>query len=278
VYDLLGGKVRDTVPLYANGWFAAHAGHLACRTPEEYAAAARRVVAAGHLAIKCDPFHEMLPYHTGYLSGQISAAGEQFGVDVVAAVREAVGSGVEVLIDAHGHDNVPTAVRIARRLEPYRIGWLEEPTPPESLAALRAVRRQVPVPICVGERLHTRFDFLPVLAEGLADFVMPDVLWTGGISELHRIATLAETFHVPVTPHNAMGPLQVVAGAHVMLAIPNAYRLEHHVATIPWYDRCLDRPLDIRGDRLHLEPRPGLGVDLDPGYLRAHPARPWTRT
>jgi galactonate dehydratase len=265
------------VPLYANGWFAAPAdGGPACRTPEEYAAAARRVTGAGHVAIKCDPFHEMRPYHTGYLHGQISAAGEQFGIDVVAAVREAVGPGVEVLIDAHGHYDVPTAVRIARRLEPYRVGWLEEPVPPESLAALRAVRRQVPVPICVGERLHTRFDFLPVLAEGLADYLMPDVLWTGGISELHRIAALAETFHVPVTPHNAMGPLQVVAGAHVMLAVPNAYRLEHHVATIPWYDRCLDRPLDLRGDALHVPPRPGLGVDLDLDFLRAHPARPWT--
>jgi galactonate dehydratase len=275
VYDLLGGKVRDTVPLYANGWFAAGDGHRACATPEEYAAAARRVIQAGHAAIKCDPFHEMLPHHTGYLSGQISAAGEAFGADCAAAIREAVGPGVEILIDAHGHYNVPTAVRLARRLEPYRIGWLEEPTPPESLDALRAVRERVAVPLCVGERLYTRWDFLPVLQGRLADYVMPDVLWTGGISELLRIATLAEAYHVPVTPHNAMGPLQVVAGAHAMLAVPNFYRLEHHVGNVPWYDRCLDRPLDIRGGELHLAARPGLGVDLDPAFLRAHAAPGW---
>ena len=164
VYDLLGGKVRDSVPLYANGWFAALDGQPACATPEDYAAAARRVVDRGHVAVKLDPFHEMVPYHTGYLAGQISAAGEEFGVACVAAIREAVGPAVEILIDAHGHYNVPTAVRLARRLEPYRIGWLEEPTPPESLEALRAVREQVSVPICVGERLYTRWDFLPVLA------------------------------------------------------------------------------------------------------------------
>jgi len=273
IYDLLGGKVRDGVPLYANGWFAALDGHPACETPEDYAAAARRIVARGHTAIKLDPFHEMIPYHTAYLGGQISAAGEAFGVACVAETREAVGPGIEILIDAHGHYNVPTAVRIARRLEPYRIGWFEEPTPPESLDALRAVREQVSVPICVGERLYTRWDFQPVLAERLADYLMPDVVWTGGISEVMRIAALAETYQVPVTPHNAMGPLQVVAGSHAMLAVPNFYRLEHNVANVPWYDRCLDRPLDLRGDRLHLSSQPGLGVDLDPEFLRAHRAR-----
>jgi galactonate dehydratase len=272
VWDLLGGRVRDSVPLYANGWFAAMDGHPACQTPEDYAGAARRVVARGHTALKLDPFHEMVPHHTGYLGGQISPAGEEFGVACVAAVRAAVGAEIEVLVDAHGHYNVPTAVRLARRLEPYRIGWMEEPTPPESLEALRAVREQVSVPICVGERLYTRWDFAPVLAGRLADYLMPDVVWTGGISEIMRIASLAETHHVPITPHNAMGPLQVVAGAHAMLAVPNFYRLEHNVSNVSWYNRCLDRPLDLRGDRLHVPPRPGLGVDLDPEFLRAHRA------
>src|SRR5262245_29976907 len=165
VYDLLGGRVRDSVPLYANGWFAALDGHPASATPEGYAAAARRVVARGHVAIKLDPFHEMVSHHTGYLSGQITSAGEEFGVACVAAIREAVGPAVEILIDAHGQYNVPTAVRLARRLEPYRIGWFEEPVPPESPQALRAVREQVGVPICVGERLYTRRDFLPIFQQ-----------------------------------------------------------------------------------------------------------------
>ena len=270
VYDLLGGKMRETIPLYSNGWFFALDGFPAARTPDEYAAAAKRTVAAGHTALKLDPFVEMLPYHTGYLHGQISAAGEDFGVNVVAAIREAVGPGVEILIDAHGHYNVPTAVRICRRLEPYKIGWFEEPTPPESIQALRAVREQVDVPICVGERYYTRHDFLPLLEERLTDYIMPDVVWTGGISEVVRIATMAEAFHVPISPHNAMGPLQVLGGAHAMLTIPNFYRLEYNVANIPIYQKFLDRPIEFGRGELRLSDRPGLGVDLDVERLRAH--------
>jgi galactonate dehydratase len=269
VYDLLGGKVRPTVPLYANGWFTG------CQTAEQYAEAARRTVADGHTALKLDPFLEMQPFHTGYLSGQISPAGEQLGVDIVAAVREVVGPAVEILIDAHGHYNVPTAVRLARRLEPYRIGWFEEPVPPESPQALKAVRDQVGVPICVGERLYTRWDFLPVFEGRLADYVMPDVVWTGGISELVRIATMAEAYHVPISPHNAMGPLQIAAGAHVALTVPNFYRLEHAISFIPHYQACLAQRLLFRGERVELYDRPGLGHDLDVEVLRAHAAPGW---
>lgn len=275
VYDLLGGKLRDVVPLYANGWFHAYAGHDECHTPAEYAAAAKRVIGAGHVALKTDPFLEMRPYHTGYLTGQISPAGEEEGVAIVAAMREAVGPQVAILIDAHGHYNVPTAVRLARRLEPYGIGWFEEPVPPESPQALRAVREQLTVPICVGERLYTRWDFVPVFEQGLADYVMPDVVWCGGISELLRIATMAEAYHIPISPHNAMGPLQIIAGAHVMLAVPNAYKLEHSVAAIAGYQACLDEPLEFRDDYLRLSGKPGLGYTLNRDFLRAHTVTGW---
>ncbi len=209
----------------------------------------------------------MYQYHTAYMSGQISPEGEDFGVNVIAAIREAVGPNVGVLLDAHGHYNVPTCVRICRRLEPYNLGWFEEPTPPESIQALRSIREQVNVPICVGERLYTRHDFLPLLEQHLTDYIMPDVVWTGGISELLRIATLAEAYHVPISPHNAMGPLLVLAGAHTMMTVPNLYRLEHNVANYGNYNVFLDHKLDFRGDQLFLSDRPGLGVDLDVDLL-----------
>jgi galactonate dehydratase len=262
IYALLGGKIRDDVRLYANGWFDG------CSTPEDYAAAAKRTVALGHTALKCDPFLEMLPFHTGYVDGQISPAGEDLGVDIVAAIRDAVGPAVEILIDAHGHYNVPTAVRIARRLESSAIAWFEEPVPPDSMPALRSVREQVSVPICVGERLYTRFDVAPILEAGLTDFLMADVVWTGGISELLRISTLAEIYHVPISPHNAMGPLQVIAGAHAMLTVPNFYRLEHSLASLDAYRACLNEPLDLAGERLRLTDRPGLGFTLNLEYLK----------
>ena len=137
-------------------------------------------------------------------------------------------------------------MRICRRLEPYRIGWFEEPTPPESIQALRAVREQVNVPICVGERLYTRHDFLPLLEQHLADYIMPDVVWTGGISELLRIATLAEAYHVRSARTTRWGRCKSLAGAHTMMTVPNLYRLEHNIANYGNYNRFIDHPLDFR--------------------------------
>ena len=268
VYDLLGGAFRDRVPTYANAWFAG------CQTSEQFAAAAEKTVESGHDALKLDPFLEMSPFHTAFVDGRISAAGEEQGCDIVAALRSEVGPEVEILIDAHGHYNVPAAVRLANRLyEESQIGWFEEPVPPESLSALQSVREQVQAPICVGERLFTRFDFLPVLENRLADYLMPDVVWTGGISELKKIATMAETHYVPISPHNAQGPGQILAGAHVSMTVPNFYRLEHAVSCKASYDRFLQDSLQWEGNGLRLWDRPGLGVDLDIEQIEAarHP-------
>ena len=271
VYELFGGKMRDDIRLYANGWFGG------CSTPEQYAAAAKKTVDDGHDALKMDPFLEMNPRHTFYLDGQISADGENLGCDITAAVREAVGPKVEVLIDAHGHYNVPTAVRLADRLfEESKIGWFEEPLPPESFKGLKSVREQTKAPICVGERLFTRWDFLPVLEDGLTDYIMPDVTWTGGISELKKIATMAEAYFIPISPHNAQGPGQILAGAHTMMTVPNFYRLEHAISFKPGYDSFLQEPLQWSGNKLTLWDRPGLGVDLDMERVKAslHPDSP----
>ena len=270
IYDLLGGAFRDDVRLYANGWFPG------CSTPEQYAEAARKTVAAGHQALKLDPFLEMVPFHTGYIDGQISQEGEQLGYDIIAAVREAVGPRTEILIDAHGHYNVPTAIRLANNLyEQSNIGWFEEPVPPESFDALETVRQHTAPRICVGERLFTRWDFLPVFQRKLADYIMPDVVWTGGISELKRIATMAETYNIPVSPHNAMGPLQIVAGTHICMTLPNFYRLEHSVATIPSYNQMLVEPIPFWDQFTKVSGKPGLGVDLDEDALEEYRHPDW---
>ena len=268
IYSLLGGALRSKIPVYANGWFSN------CETAEQYAEAAKAAVNFGHDALKLDPFLEMNPFHTAFIDGRISAAGEQQGCDIVAAVREAVGPQVEVLVDAHGHYNVPTAVRLANRLyDESRIDWFEEPLPPESFSALSNVRRQTRVPLCVGERLFTRFDFVPVFEQRLADFIMPDVVWTGGISELKKIATMAEAHYIPISPHNAQGPGQILAGAHVSMTVPNFYRLEHAVSCKASYDSFLQSPLNWNANCLELGDGPGLGVDLNLEQVKAalHP-------
>ena len=269
IYDLLGGKFRDSVPVYANAWWP-----VGCTAPEDFAAAAAATVEAGHKALKFDPFLELGSVSFSYVSGQIAAEDEARAVERVAAVRDAVGPHVQILIDAHGQFDVPTAIRIANRLVELDITWFEEPLPPENNQALRQVREHTRVPICVGERLFSRFDFVPIFEQRLADYVMPDVAWTGGITELKKIASMAEAYYIPISPHDREGGIQIVAGAHVALNTPNFYRLEHAVSFIPAYNGPLTEPLNFHGDLLTLSDKPGLGVEIDPAYLRArrHPA------
>ena len=265
VYELLGGRVRDRIGLYTHPPLS--------DTVEQAVADAEEIVASGHRAFKIDPFYQEMGYTmTGYLDGEISLADEDKGVERVAAIRAAIGPQIELLIDAHAMYNVPTAIRLANRLARYDIHWFEEPVPPESYGALEQVRGQVSVRISVGERLHTRFEFVPILEKHLADFVMPDVTWTGGISELKKIATMAEAYYIPVSPHDASGPINVVAGAHVMMTVPNFYKLETSRYRLDEYDPFIDNPLDIREGDLYLSDRPGLGIELDAEYLQANSA------
>ena len=140
----------------------------------------------------------------------------------------------------------------------------------ESYHALRQVREKVNTRITVGERLHTRWDFLPVLEGQLADYIMPDVTWAGGITELKKISTMAEAYYIPVSPHDASGPINVVAGAHVMMTVPNFYRVETHRHDLSHYNRFIEEPLDNRGGSLRLPRKPGLGIAMNLDYLRAH--------
>jgi galactonate dehydratase len=263
IYALLGGAVRDRIALYTHPPEPTE--------PEQAAADAKEIVAAGYKAFKMDPMSHSLPRGgVGYLDGELSPEGEEEAVEITAAVREAVGPRIEILIDAHGNYNVPTAIRLANRLAPYNIHWFEEPVPVESYSALKQVKHDIPVRISVGERLHTRFEFLPIFHDNLADFIMPDVTWTGGISELKKISTMAEAYYIPVSPHDASGPINVVAGAHVMMTVPNFYKLETMRYDLSAYNAFIAHPLDIRGGDLYLSERPGLGIELDAEYLKAN--------
>lgn len=256
IYNLLGGPVRDRIALYCHPY-----GN---QSPETIVPAAKEIKAAGFKAFKMDP---MLPHlHVGnasYLDGELDAEVEAKALDTLAAAREAVGPHFEILIDAHGLYNVPAAVRLANKMAEYNIHWFEEPVPPESWKALKQVKEQVATAICVGERLHTRWEFVPIFEGGLADFVMPDVTWTGGISELKKIATMAEAYYIPISPHDASGPVNVLAGAQVMMTVPNFYKLECHRYDFSGYNILVDQPLDVREGCLHLTDRPGLGIELN---------------
>ena len=162
---------------------------------------------------------------------------------------------------------MPTAIDLCRGLEESDIFWFEEPVPVESNHALRQVRERVSTKISVGERLFTRWEFVDIFEQELADFIMPDVTWTGSISELKKIATLAESYYVPISPHDASGPINVMAGAQGMMTVPNFYKLETNRYDLSYYDQFIDVPLDIRAGDLYLPDKPGLGVELVPESL-----------
>jgi len=271
--NLLGGKVRDEVALYTHpsqrGW---NDENWKERIEEEV----EKIVSSGHDAMKFDPFPHLGSdgsANAGYLDGKMSKKGEQIARRITAHVREVAGPEMEVLIDAHGRFNVPTAIRMCDALEEAGdVDWFEEPVPGESYHALSQVRDKVNVPISIGERIHTRWEFVPVFENELADYIMPDVTWTGGISELKKISTMAEAYYIPVSPHDASGPINVLAGAHVMMTVPNFYRVETSNADLSTYNQFIETPLDNSGGSLHMPDAPGLGIVMNMEYLEANKA------
>ncbi len=273
VFELLGGPVREEIALYT------HPNQAKFTSKEAVISEIRDIVDSGHTGLKFDPFPQQgritdgyaREQRDGYLDGGMSRKDEREAAELTALIRETAGPDVDILIDAHGRFDVPTAIRLCRSLEEAgQIDWFEEPCPPESLNALKQVREKVSAPISWGERGHTKWDFVPVLENRLADYIMPDVTWTGGITELKKISALCEAYYIPVSPHDAAGPINVVAGAQVMMTVPNFYKLETSEWNLGKYDHLIDRPLDVKNGHLRLSPKPGLGVEMNRDYLKDH--------
>lgn len=269
-YELLGGAYRDQIQLYANYWFTG-GGH----TPDDYARQAKATVAQGFTALKLDPFA-----HVNYRYGEdlnadngLSEKQKRLALDVVAAVAAAVGPEVAIAIETHAFLNAPTAVEMAQRLARLNFNcmWYEEPALPEFPAAIADIRRRIPLPVCVGERIHTRFMLRSVLESQAADIVMPDITRCGGISEMRKMAHLAEAHNVPIAPHNPNGPLSTIASAHTMATVPNFFRQEFMVNDVSWRDTCLSHPLPVKNGFFTLPDRPGLGFDVNEAELQKHP-------
>ena len=177
IYEILWvGPIRGEIEIHT---------HVSPADPDATASKARGIVAHGSQPLKTDPFMpEMRQHYRRYMQGTTSPAGSALAVDTTAAIRGTVGPNIDVLIDCHRNFDVPRAISKAKLLEPFNIGWFEEPVQPNSNEALKHVKVSVNVPICVGERLYTRWGFVPILKDLLAEYLMPDILWTGGITKL----------------------------------------------------------------------------------------------
>lgn len=262
VYQLLGGKVHDRVRIYVNGWFSG------AREPEEFAQKAKAAVERGVTAMKWDPFGK------SYLN--ISAADLDRALRCVDAVRGAVGAGVDLLIEGHGRFNIPTAIQIARELEPFRPKFFEEPVPPDNLDALKAVREKSPVAIAAGERLYTRWDYRKMFDLMAADYIQPDISHAGGIMELKKIAAEAECRYIPFAPHNPSGPVANMATLQLAATCPNFEILEIMYSDVVWRKDVTDEKLTYRDGYITIPDKPGLGITVHEQECDKHPYRPHT--
>ncbi len=262
VYQLLGGKVNDMVRIYVNGWFAG------AKEPEEFAEKAKAAVARGVTALKWDPFGK------SYM--EISNADLDKTIRCVAAVREAVGEQVDLLIEGHGRFNIPTGIRIAKALEPFKPMFFEEPVPPDNLDALKAVREKSPVAISAGERLYTRWDYKPLFDKMAADYIQPDISHAGGIMELKKIAAEAECRYIPFAPHNPSGPVANAATLQLAASCPNFCILEIMYSDVVWRKDITNEKLEYKDGYIRIPDKPGLGIELNEAACAEHPYRPHT--
>lgn len=257
VYQLLGGKVNDDCRIYVNGWFAG------AKTPDEFAEKAKETVKRGVTAMKWDPFGK------SYL--QISNRDLDTAIECVAKVREAVGDGVDLLIEGHGRFDVATGIKIAKELEPFKPMWFEEPVPPNNTEALKAVRDKSPVAIAAGERLYTRFDYNALFAARAADYIQPDVSHAGGIMELKKIAATAEANYIPFAPHNPSGPVANAATLQLAACCPNFCILEIMYSDVEYRKYVTNENLEYKDGRIKIGDRPGLGIELNEEECKKHP-------
>lgn len=262
VYQLLGGKIRDQVRIYVNGWFSG------AKTPEEFGEKAKIAVQRGVTAMKWDPFGK------SYL--EITNQDLDTALRCVLAVREAVGNEVDLLIEGHGRFNVPTSIKIAKELEQFSPMFFEEPVPPDNLEALKAVREKSPVAISAGERLYTRQSFLNLFETRAADYIQPDVSHAGGIMELKKIAAMAEAYYIPFAPHNPSGPVANAATLQLAACCPNFSILEIMYSDVDYRKKITNENLYYKNGYIKIPDQPGLGLTLNIEECKKHPYQPHT--
>ncbi len=256
-YKLLGGKFRDEIILYAD----CHAGDE--EDPKAYAEKALEVIEEGFSAVKFDVDSTGVGKIDRY-NWTVGAKEMTHIISLIEGVREAIGYEIDLAIDCHGQFDVPSAITLAKAVEPLRLLWLEEPVPAENMEALAQVRASTSTAICTGENQYTRYEFVNLFEHKACDVIMPDLAKAGGMIEAKRIAELAEAHYIPIAPHNVSSPLGMMAACHVMVAVPNFLFLEFHAREIPWWnDLCKgDKPF-VENGVMRVSERPGIGVDLN---------------
>ena len=265
VYNLLGGACREKIRVYANGWFSN------ASTPEESAEKAVETIKGGFTALKFDPF-------PGPWRSYISKQDEKAAVEVVKAVREAVGPDIDLLIEVHRRLSPMNAVRVARMLEEFEPYWYEEPVPADNIEALTEVRRNINIPVVTGETLYTKSAYCEVFEKRAADIINPDVCNCGGILELKEIAAMAQPYYVAVSPHNFNSTtIGLAATINVSACIPNFLITEYFVNFKSRGDEIAVTPFKVENGYIKIPDKPGLGLELDEEAMARYPYREFAK-
>ena len=262
LFELLGGPVRDRVRTYVN--LGSELGGEA-RRPEAWARAATAAREAGFNAMKVYPMAPARP-----LEG---AAELHRAADLVAAVREAAGHDADIMVDLHGRTTPAVAIALGRMLEPMRPYFLEEPCQPGDVDALAEVARAIPIPVAAGERLVTVQEFRQLVERRACAVIQPNVCYCGGITQIRRLAALAEPSLVSLAPHNPNGPIGSMVSIHVALAVSNFLILELVRDDVPWRSEIVAGHIEVRDGYVLPPSRPGIGIELVEEVAAAHPGK-----
>lgn len=261
VYNLLGGKYREKIRVYANGW------SYGMKQPADYARAAENVVKQGFTAMKFDPLPS--PWRT-----YIPKEHEKRAISVVKAIRDAVGPDIDLLIEQHRRLAPMHAIRLDKQLAEFDLYWMEESCQAEYPDELAQIRREIGVPMVIGEATYTKTGFRPLLEKRSADILNPDVACVGGILELKEIAAMAESFLVAMSPHNYNSTLVALASTvHASATMPNFIITEYFLPFVDFCDTISPNQLKPKNGYIELPTAPGLGIDVDEEALKKHPAK-----
>jgi galactonate dehydratase len=258
LYNLWGGRCHQKLRAYANGWYRGP------RTPESFAEKAKAVAQRGYTALKFDPF--------GSAWRMMARNDFDLSIDIVRAVRDAVGDNVDLLIEGHSRFNVATALDLAREMEPFRPAWFEEPVPHTNINAMVEVARRSPVPIATGESFSNKQQFADLLQHDAVSIYQPEPLNLGGLFATRKIADMVDAHYGVIAPHSAQGPVCSAACAQLNASLPNFFIHEiFDEFNEPWEKEIVVNGVHVVDGYIEISERPGLGIDLNIEEILKHP-------
>jgi galactonate dehydratase len=258
IYNLWGGRCHEKLRAYANGWYRGP------RTPESFAEKAKQVAARGYTAMKFDPF--------GSAWRTLSRYDFDLSVDIIRAVRDAVGPAVDLLIEVHCRFNVATAIEFSEAIHQFRPAWYEEPVPHTHIGAMVEVARRSPVPVATGESLSNKQQFAELMKHDVVSIFQPEPLNLGGLFTARIVAGMADAHFGVIAPHSAQGPICSAACAQLNASIPNFFIHEiFDEFNEPWEKNIVTNPVEVVNGYIELSERPGLGTDLNIEEILRHP-------